>query len=221
MTSRFFLTGCALVSVLTLGACDAAVYKNNPSFVTTSHAEVYQDRTEQEFATGTLKDTQMTALAHAYWSNGDGPMAVSITYDPHSKTNTAMRASTQAADLTAALKAKGIKTIQSGTLAVADSGASSRTLISYNTLVARPPGECDEPLNMNFAEREHNPGYRLGCSVEIYTAKQIARPSDLTGNNIMDNNSGRRDANIIEGYQSGQPNPDLKGVNASEASTGN
>lgn len=220
MTMRSLLIGCALLSALSLGACDHIVY-SGPTAITTKRAELYQDQFSTEAVTGTLTANQITTLTRDYWGNGDGPLTLAVTYDPHSKTNTALKAANASARLVAALKQKGVQQIQSSTIPVDESGPISRTMISYATMAAKPPSDCPEPLNMQFADRDHNPDYRLGCTIETYTARQIARPSDLAGKNIMDNNNGRRDANMLEGYQSGQTNPDLKGTNASQSSSGN
>jgi len=215
MNFRFLLAGSALASALTLSACDTIVYGGH-SNLTQNQAELYNDQFATEVATGSLSDGQLNGIARGYWSNGNGPMIVSVTFDPKSKTNTAKKASGEALKLATALKHYGVKNIQYGTTAIEQTGALSRTMISYDSVKARPPADCPEPLGMKFAENDYGDDYKIGCSVETYTARQIARPADLAGNRVMDSNSGRRDANLLEIYQSGQPNPDLKGLNASE-----
>lgn len=215
MNFRILLAGSAIVSVLALGACDAIVYGGD-SNLTQSHAELYNDRFETEIETGSLSDGQITGLARGYWSKGNGPMTVTVTFDPKSKTNTAKKANTEALGLAAALKNQGVRNLKYGTAAIEQSGAISRTMISYDSIKARPPEDCPEPLSMEFAEHDHGEDYKIGCSVETYTARQVARPADLAGNKVMDNASGRRNANVLEIYQMGQPNPELKGLNASE-----
>ena len=73
-----------------------------------------------------------------------------------------------------------------------------------------------EPMSMEHADREKAQDYKLGCSIEIYASKQIARPKDLLGNDDMDNGSGRREANVLDVYQQGKPNEELQGLNASQ-----
>lgn len=216
MNIRILLTGSALLSVLALGACDAIVYGGHSDLSPTSYAELYNDRFETEIETGSLNNGQIIALAKGYWSKGSGPMAVNVTFDPKSKTNTAKKANTEAIRLATALKNQGVRNLKYSTVPVEQSGALSRTMISYDSIKARPPQDCPETLGMNFAEVDHGEDYKMGCSIETYTARQIARPADLAGNKVMDNNSGRRDANLLENYQSGQTFEDLKGVNASE-----
>lgn len=215
MKFRILLTCSALVSVLALGACDTLIY-GGPSQLTQSKAELYKDQFATEVETGSLSDGQINGIARGYWSNGNGPMNVSVTFDPQSKTNTAKKANTEALKLTTALKKYGVKNIQYGTTAIEQTGALSRTMISYDSVKAQPPKDCPEPLGMKFAEGDFGDDYKMGCSIETFTARQIARPADLAGTRVMDSNSGRRDANLLEFYQSGQPNPDLKGLNASE-----
>ncbi|MDB5490405.1 MAG: putative lipoprotein [Micavibrio sp.] len=217
MKFRILLAGSALVSVLALGACDAIIY-GGPSNLSQSHAGLYNDRYQTEIETGTLNEGQINALARGYWSNGNGPMTVNVTFDPKSKTNTAKKAASEAIRLATVLKRQGVGNIQHGTTALEQSGTLSRTMISYDSVKAKAPDDCPETLGMEFAERDHGEDYKMGCSIETFTARQIARPADLAGNRVMDSNNGRRNANMLELYQMGQPNPDLKGVNASEGS---
>jgi type IV pilus biogenesis protein CpaD/CtpE len=214
-TRSLIVLGCTLATLLPLGACDSIVY-SGPSAVTTNRAEVYQDEFTHEMATGALSEGQLTALSNIYWGNGDGPVHLSVSYDPRSKSNTAKKARDQASKMTTALKNRGMKNVQSEVVAEQDSGTASRTSIRFNTLNARPPADCPEPMGMNYVDQDHGKDYKLGCSVETYTARQIARPKDLLGNDIMDNNDGRRNANMLETYRSGAPNEELKGTDASE-----
>lgn len=217
MNFKVLLIGTSFIAVLALSACDSIVYSGDTK-LTTQHAELYNDQFNAEVETGTLKEGQVSTMARNYWSNSNGPMNVNVTFDPHSKTNTARKASDEAIKLATALKKKGVRDVQYGTVAIPESGALSRTMISYDSLGARPPSDCPEAMGFEYADIDHDKDYKFGCSIETYTARQIARPGDLAGSGVMDNNSGRRDANILErAYVPGTPFEALAGENASQS----
>ena len=216
--SRFFLMIPLGAALLSLGACDSIVYSH--SSVTPTHPELYQDRFKAEFKTGSLTDGQIAALGQDYAMNGNGPFSIKVTYDPKSRVNTAKKAVEAEDHVVSVLKAKGVNNIDASTTPLEGSGSVSHTLVAYSTLNARASSACPESLNMKFTENDYDPNYKLGCTIQAYMAKQIAHPSDLTGNGVMDKASGRRDANLLETYQAGQPNQELKGDNASQVSAG-
>jgi type IV pilus biogenesis protein CpaD/CtpE len=58
--------------------------------------------------------------------------------------------------------------------------------------------------------------YRFGCTLDTVVARQV-RPKDLAGrggDDVM--NDGRRNANIVERYRTGEPNKALEGESASK-----
>lgn len=215
MKSRVLV--CALLASLSfsVGGCDSIIY-SGPSDLTTNKAEVYQENFSYEIATGELTQAEISGISNQYWSNGTGPLRLWVSYDPQSKVNTAMNATRQAEKMKSALAKGGIKDIESEIIPVAESGETSGAMISFKTLAVRAPGDCPEPMGIDFVDIKHNKDYKMGCSIETYTAKQIARPKDLLGQDTMDNDSGRRNANTLEIYQQGKPNAELKGANASE-----
>lgn len=204
--------GIGLAAALMLSACawDA------PTRTTAGRAEVYSDDYVLEVPTETLKAAKLQDVSQHYWRYGSSPVLVTVMYDPHSPSNTAMKATQQATRIAETLHAQGIKAIDTDILPVQEAGDVSNTLITYNTVEARPPSECGEPLSMGYTDSEKDQNYALGCSVETYLARQVARPADLLGNDGQDPGEGRRAANMTNGYIGGEPNEPLEGETASD-----
>lgn len=210
---RNVLMAALLCGAMALGACSF----DTPTHVApTSRAEVYQDTMTVQDDTDKITSEVTQLIAGHYRSYGDGTANVSVVFDPHSATNTAKRASEAADRISRDLKKQGVHDIRATTIPVPDSGARSVTTIAYSTIEAKAPSDCGEPLSMSFADIKLGKDYRLGCSVETYIAKQVARPKDLLGNDTMDNPDGKRATNVTEAYRAGVPNPALKGESASE-----
>jgi len=203
-----------MAAAFMVAGCDAIVY-NTPSEISTRRVEVHRDSVDLELDTAALSPAFLQNLGQDYRKRGDSSMLVSVTYDPHSSVNTARRASDKAASLAAALNAQGVRNMTVDTLPVADSGEHSRTLISYNALRAAAAPDCDVLEMEMTTDLERMENYGLGCSIETYLARQVAKPADLLGNDVMDTSQGRYSANSLEPYMSGARNPALEGESAS------
>lgn len=204
-----------IASALFLSGCDSIVY-NIPTEVSTDRAEVLREDVNLEFDTASLSGPVLQKIAKDYRNRGESSMLVSVTYDPHSPGNTARKASDTAANVAAAINRQGVTNFQVETLPVLESGETSRTLVSYAGLKAVPPSSCDQVLGMEMVDDfDKMEKQKLGCSIETYTARQVTRPADLLGNDVIENSNGRYSANSLERYVSGQPNPALSGENAS------
>lgn len=211
------MAGAGVAALLLLGACDTIVNDNPTAMVSSGRVETYKNEMALEIETATLDAGKMEQVSRHYWSHGDTPLLMSVTYDPHSKTNTAMKATQEAARLKTLLAKQGAANVQADIMPVQDSGDVSKTIITYDAVNARGPSECrDVKVNRDFTDWERVPDYQLGCASENYLAKQIARPKDLHGNDVMDITDGRLQANTIELTKGGQTNPTLKGESASE-----
>ncbi len=205
-----------VVSALCLSACDSIIY-NIPTEVSTDRVEVQRENVDLEFDTAALSGPVLQNMAKDYRNRGESGMLVSVTYDPHSSVNTARHASDTASRIAAALNRQGVRNLQVETLPVVDSGDGSRTIVSYAGLKAVPPSSCSNTLDMDMVhDLKRLEEMRLGCTIETHTARQVARPADLLGNDVMENSQGRYSANALEPYMSGQPNRALSGQNASD-----
>lgn len=211
-TPQGHILGIGLAAALMLSGCAW----DSPTATTTARAEVYTDEYVLEAPTETLKAAKLQDVSQHYWRYGDSPVLVTVMYDPHSQTNTAMKATQQAARITEMLHAQGVRNINSDILPVQETGDVSNTIITYNTVHARPPSGCSDPLSMEYTDSNKLADYVHGCSVETYLARQVARPSDLLGNSGQDPGEGRRAANMTNSYMDSEPNEELDGELASE-----
>lgn len=204
-----------LAAMLLLSGCGLAM--RSPTHVTTDKAEVYRDQFVLDTSTISLQGRQIMEISRNYANTGDSPLSVTVTYDPHSLSNTAMKATQESQRLAGLFHKNGVRQIDvRGVVPVRDGGDQPRVLITYDTLNARPPSSCGEPMSMEFADLDLSEDYKLGCSIETYVSRQIARPKDLLGQDDMENSDGRARVNGVEPYMTGAPNEELTGEKASE-----
>jgi type IV pilus biogenesis protein CpaD/CtpE len=154
-------------------------------------------------------------IAGQYKQSGNGTMEIAVTYDPHSRRMTARMANDEAARIGMMLQERGVRDFKAEILPVADTGQGMQVQIRYASQTARAPSGCDDAFAIDDINAEAYRSYELGCTTETYVAKQIDRPADLLGKGGTQPGSGRRAANIIETYQTGTPNPQMDGIQAS------
>lgn len=211
--ARFF-TICG-VSFLSLSVTGCNLYEEG--HITPKRAVVEQENVEQNVALSDVDDGFIDALARDFYKYGGSSLNVQVTYDPHSRTNTAMMASENAADIAQRLRSAGVKTVRAGVLPVNGQGSDSRLLISYTSYSASGPEGCAAMPGMDGRSLEYNPDYQLGCGVQTLMAKQVARPKDLMGHENTDiKTDGRPAANVVDAYRLGAPNKPLDGEKASK-----
>jgi type IV pilus biogenesis protein CpaD/CtpE len=198
--------------MLPVGACTL----DEPDHFSASRVQV-----EEKPYTGTVDVSQFgegeaAQAAAQYRRYGEGPVELVVTYDPVSARATAMSAADEAARLAQLLRRNGVENVRTNIMPVNDSGERMKALLSYNSYSALPPEDCT--LLPGIENRANTPeeGYKMGCSVDTLYARQIARPRDLKGQTGPgEDGDGRRAANIVEVYRSGQPNKPLEGETAS------
>ena len=175
--------------------------------------EVFKDTMSVE----AMHNGGVDALARHYSKHGDGPLNLTVTYDPHETSGGAMTASAEAAKLRQALDKQGVKNVNASILPVMKSGATSNAIVSYTAYNALAPKDCTTMAGFDDEQVDPTTDYKLGCTVETVFAKQIARPKDLKGQGNVDRTTdGRVMANNVEMYRTGAPNKSLDG----ESSTG-
>ncbi|HEY8191261.1 MAG TPA: CpaD family pilus assembly lipoprotein [Alphaproteobacteria bacterium] len=202
----------AAVAIL-LGACSMDV----DSFA--APEKKVQLRTESKsFTTRTaaLDDAALAGIVDNYRHYGAGTADIAVTYDPKSKTNTAMNAANEAARITGYLRRKGVTDIAVDVLPVHDSGSVSDTMISYKSVTAEAPEGCESMGGLDGQPTLANEEYGYGCTIQMQIARQIARPKDLQGREGVSSGDGRRQSVIVETYRSGVRNEALEGETASE-----
>jgi len=190
-----FLAGCAL---------------DTPTQLTSKRAEVHAGNHDARVLTADFNAEMAQAVSAHYQRYGSGPVAVTVTYDPHSRSHTAQSARADAIRIEKALRAGGVTDVQTDILPVVD--AAPQTLLRYGTYTAHAPSGCGNMELIHDRGVESYRDYRLGCTTETYLARQLSRPSDLLGRDGIDDPDGRRLSNILDRYKTGEPNPVLQGL---------
>ncbi len=170
--------------------------------------ELVEQAREQSYPTTEMNDARVKEIADHYTNHGSGPIEVTVTYDPQSPFNTAMRASDQAAMLSRAFAARKTA-VTVGVLPVNGQGDVSQTYVHYNSMDALPPPGCTELFDGNRNTGDTPEDYGFGCTIETAVSRQVARPADLAGRADMDGADARRQAAIVDVYRSGKPNAPL------------
>lgn len=207
------LAAAALIAGFSLSAC---TFDSPTQINMNSRVEIQRESYMLRDYADAINAETLQQLSRHYWSHGDGPVHVSAVYDPDSGRATLAKAREAAGRTADGLRAQGVKDVRPDVLPVRQSGDQVQVVVSYAMMVADAPADCTTLLGRGFADIHVGEDYKLGCSIETYTARQIARPRDLLGNDVMDNNDGRRSHNVVDPYQTGVQNAPLRGRTASE-----
>jgi type IV pilus biogenesis protein CpaD/CtpE len=203
----------AIAAALLLGGCAMdvdtfAVPEKKIQFQTENKSATYR--------TAALNDAALAGIADHYRRHGSGPAEITVTYDPKSKTNTAMNAANEAARISGYLRRKGVSNVMVDVLPVHNGGSASDTMISYQSVNAMAPEGCEAMGGLDGRPTGAHQDYGYGCAIQMQMAKQIARPKDLQGREGVPPGDGRRQSVIVETYRSGEPYEALEGETASE-----
>lgn len=197
----------SILSLLIVSACSQAT----PSMMNSDPVELVNETIVEQVALGDLSDSMLTSLANHYSKNGVGPLELTVAFDPTSKTFTAMRAVKKLEGIKNIMATKGVKNVETDTLPI--KGAEPALMISFDSVRAEAPSSCQMMPGLNRDGTTRYIGeYKFGCSVETMLAKQIVRPADLQGNEGLGQRSGRREANVLQGYEGGVPREPLEGL---------
>lgn len=164
-----------------------------------------------QLVTNQITNDVLYTISEHYRRYGDDGIELTITYDAHSKWNTAMHAANESARMAQELQRLGIRDIETAIMPVKDLGEKSTTLLRYNIVTAHAPPECEAMPGMDGNPMEVNVAYKFGCSTEILLARQIARPKDLAGRTEMPEADSRRQVILIERYRAGETNKAIEG----------
>ncbi len=197
----------ALVALIGLSAC--GMY--HETYISPHKMQVQEKNFFQQASLSEISDARLADVAQDYDKHGKGPFELTVTYDPQSKTNTAMRASGNVSRIGSELRQNGVPEVNASIMPVYQSGGVSNVLMSYDFYEALPPKDCTTLDGIETTSVEADPGYKLGCSLNTVMAKQIVRPKDLAGSDNTDKDTdGRRSANIVEIHRSGVQNKPLE-----------
>ena len=189
--------GVAVFAVFSLSACSL----DSPTNLSQKKVEVIEDIRHIEAETSSFDDETLKAIAYHYNDHGEGNIDVVVTYNPASKSNTAMKATDNAAHISAILRSHQVGHVKTEILPVHDDGA-SMTLMSYTTYRAQAPSGCGDMDGIDDSSHENYRDYGLGCSTETYIARQVARPKDLLGRDgIVEEDDGRKRALVVEAFK--------------------
>lgn len=210
---RLLLAASLAVMAGPLGGCDMYA----PGSLNEKHVQVQESTFNEDIALSEFTQNHVDALARYYEKFGGGVMDVTVTYDPRSYRNTAMKATQESSKIVSALRGAGVRDVHASILPIEMQGDLARVLISYDTYSAHAPDGCGEMPGMDGKNTvEYNPDYRLGCSIQSAMVKQVAHPKDLMGQGNVDGKTeGRSASNIIESYRYGSKNEPLDGESAS------
>lgn len=212
ISQKYIVLASALV--VFLGACGEMYH---PTFITPHKAQVTSMRFDESVLARDVDASYIETLAESYRRAGQGPLDITVTYDPRSSENSARMASSRAASIADALESQNIEDVKVSTLPVYNEGPDSRVLVSYDKLKASAPRGCETLMTgVDDPTYEINENYKLGCTIEAYRARQT-RPVDLAGRAPPDatTTDGRRSGNLIEPYRAGAKSEKLEGESAS------
>ncbi len=207
---------CVALLSIGLGGC-MDLYE--PSTINEKPVQVREEAFLQDVAVADLDDEYIRGLAHHYNRYGASAMDLLVTYDPHSKDNTAMMATNKVGDIAEFLRTVyDVTNVKAGIMPIASQNEAPRLLVSYDYYSAHAPQGCDGMMpGLGGRPMEDDSSYNLGCSIKTLTARQVSRPADLLGrDDVYQNTEGRSAANIVAGVRSGAPNEPLGGQTASE-----
>ncbi len=187
---------------------------NSPTIVSEHRVQVREEQYFQELDIAAANNVALANIAHRYARQGSGGLVINVTYGGKYGTQSAMWANNQASRIAAALKRNGVHDVRRNILPIKGE-PSSRLLVTYRSYDALAPQDCGVMPGFHGSVLEHDPDYKLGCSLESVYAMQIARPKDLAGQDDMGYGDGRRAANVAEYYRTGAPSGELGGESAS------
>lgn len=179
---------------LTISACT----QTTPSMMNENRAELVDSTTVDQLPVTEVSDAYIEAITKDYNRYGEGPMELTVSYDPKSKSYTAMKAVNDLAQIKNKLAQKGLHNVKTSTMP--SDGAKPQLMVTYDTVTAQAPSSCAPMPGMKGykTSRFIDDRYRFGCGIETQMARQIYRPADLKGTSEMATADGRKATNVAE-----------------------
>lgn len=207
---------------LSLAACSSAKVDTVSDFRGDTRITLQSLPFEKTIPTASINDWTIWDIAEEYSHVGDGMLALTVTYDKASSSNTAKKAADEASRIAAGLRKLGVQKVSTSILPVNGQGDVSGTVISYAATKALPPDGCehmggiyDKPTDTDKNLRS----YEYGCSTNMLLARQVVRPRDLAGTAGYGHTEfdGRRGYYTLGNYRTGVANVPLEGYSATQA----
>jgi type IV pilus biogenesis protein CpaD/CtpE len=203
----------SLVALTLLSGC--SMYQEGT--LTESRVQVKEENFAEEIPISQFDVNVIAGMSQHYRKHGDGPLHLTVSYDPHSQTNTAMNASNHMARMVRDFKSNGVHDVAADILPVQGQGDDGMVVVSYTSYTAAAPDDCGVLPGFEDTIVDQNEEYRIGCTLERMYARQAAHPRDLMGRGSDGSLSdGRRASNMGEMYRGGLGNKALEGESASE-----
>ncbi len=207
----------SVLSLALLGVCGCEDIVHEPTKLSEKKVRVQEEQVFEEIPVSDMHENAIAALSEHYKRSGAGSLDLSVTYDPHSPTATAMMASSEAARIAGLFRDNGLTVTGANIMPVKDLGSQMQALVSYSSFEALAPEDCEVMPGLKHTNIEPEEDYELGCSINTVFAKQIARPKDLADRSAEPGNAdGRRATSVLEPYRAGVRNEPLGGETASE-----
>lgn len=186
-----------LLSASLLPACGR---QSTPSMMNTSLPRVVKESAMTQVPVQNVSQGYLAKVSSDYTRYGEGPMQITLVYDPSSKTYGAKNAFEDLARFKTVLQKQGVRDVTGEALQA--NNMAPTLMVSYNAVKAEAPAGCKNMPGFDDGLTVGDIGdYRFGCSTDTMMAKQIYRPSDLRGNDASDPGDGRRSANNSEYYR--------------------
>ncbi len=199
------------LAIFLIGGCS----HDEPSYVNEDRVEVHTREYAYKAPVEELDQKQIDSIGQHYFRYSNGPALITVTYNPVSKSGSAMNASMEAAKIAGKLRKAGIDDLATDILPVESDR--QLLLVTFEEVRAHKPRNCSElPGTNSITDVDKFGDYKFGCSIEARLANQIQHPRDLLGQQPGRYSEGRRQTNVLEYYYSGEPNEPLEGEEASE-----
>lgn len=194
--------------VLALVPAMAACSIEHPTYMTENKMQLRDGVRDMTVSVHNFDRAEAAEIAAHYARYGHGPVEVAVTYNPRAQNYKAADAKNDAQRIAALLSDEGVNELATELLPIKD--GSSYLMVRYNTLTAHaPPGCGDMNLIRDEGVISSYEDYELGCTTESILARQISRPADLMGRAGTAPSDGRRAANIVHRYSTGESRPSL------------
>lgn len=210
---RTFCNLALIAGAVLASGCDM----NRETYITQDKPVVTHQKAFFETPVSAVDKAFTEGLARDYARRGGDGLYMTITYDPHDRGFTAMEATNMAGYLADAMRGHGIRDVRADILPTKAHEKARHVLVSYTQFTARGMEDCKPMPGLESPNITNDREYKIGCSMQDYFARQVARPKDLiSGEASPETSSGRRASQLLEGYATGTPNPALEGESASE-----
>ncbi len=206
----------ASIALLSVSLAGCNLYE--PSSLHDRTIQVQEEVLTHEFIVSEVDDNLIAGIARHYTKHGGGDMDLVVTYDPRSYRNTAMQATDKVSQIVTSFRDLGVASVNANIVPIKDQGDNSHMLVRYNSFSASAPEGCDSMMpGMDGRAVGDNDGYKLGCSIDSITARQVAKPKHLLGRGAVGGpKDGRSASNIVDLYRTGSENSELDGERATE-----